>query len=186
MNKYYSTELLAKVSQHLANGGVIAYPTESCYGLGCNPFNRQAIDKIFKLKRRSKKKGLIVIAGNITQLKNLIMPLTIADKQELSKYWPGAFSLILPVTDKVPHNLIGHNYKIAVRVTQHNLVKQLCNSLNLPLVSTSANRSGHKSIRNYRECVRQFGNQVMVLPGLTNFAKKPSTIIDWATRQILR
>ncbi|MBP9742862.1 MAG: Sua5/YciO/YrdC/YwlC family protein [Burkholderiales bacterium] len=114
------------------------------------------------------------------------MPLTIEDKQELDKYWPGAFSLILPVTNKVPRNLMGKNHKIAVRVTKHSLVKQLCNSLNLPLVSTSANRSGNKPIRNYRECVRQFGKKVLVLPGLTNFAKQPSTIIDWATRQILR
>ena len=72
-------------------------------------------------------------------------------------------ALFCPFVARFPRNLIGAHRKIAVRVTRHKLVKQLTNSLNMPLVSTSANKSGHQSIRTYRECVRQFGNQVMVL-----------------------
>ena len=90
------------------------------------------------------------------------------------------------MTNKVPQNLIGKHKKIAVRVTRHKMVGQLCNYLNMPLVSTSANKSGRRSISNYRDCKRIFGQSVLVLPGITNFAKRPSTIIDWQTKQVLR
>ncbi len=187
MKQYYSTELLNTIRKHIVNGGIIAYPTESCYGLGCDPFNNKAIKRIISLKKRNSNKGLIVIAGKFNQLNNLIQPLPKLEQEYIfTNYWPGPFSLILPVTNKVPKLLVGHHKKIAVRITKHELVIQLCNFLNMPLVSTSANKSGNKSIRNYHECVRQFGKEVLVLPGLTNFAKRPSTIIDYASKQIYR
>ncbi len=182
----YPSQLLKRVKRHIASGGIIAYPTESCFGLGCDPFNYKAVAKVIKLKGRSKAKGLIAIAGKEKQLGKLILPLNKEAKQELSQYWPGPFSIILPVTSKVPQNLIGKHEKIAVRVTRHKMVGQLCNYLNMPLVSTSANKSGCRSIRNYRDCKRIFGQSVFVLPGITNFAKRPSTIIDWQTKQVLR
>ncbi|MEN9946001.1 MAG: hypothetical protein RLZZ293_387 [Pseudomonadota bacterium] len=184
---YYSSILLKQIAQHLANGGVIAYPTESCYGFGCDPFNYKAINQVIYIKGRSKTKGLIVIAGEQKQLKRLIKPLNHQDQQLINQnYWPGFFSIILPVSKQVPTNLTGKHRKVAVRVTKHKLVRQICNQLNSPLVSTSANKSGYYAIKNYRDCLRQFGQQVMVLPGKIGFAKRPSTIIDWQTKQILR
>lgn len=182
----YSVKLLQKVQAHLRKGGVIAYPTESCYGLGCDPFNYAAVNKLIKIKGRSKTKGLIVIAGSTTQLHKLIQPIAGDQQAKLASYWPGFYSLILRVTTKVPRNLIGSHSKVAVRVSNHPLVKQLCHSLNTPLVSTSANKSGHHSIKNYRECQRQFGKKVLVLPGKIGSAKKPSTIIDWESQRVLR
>lgn len=186
--KFYSTNLLAKVRAHIKNGGLIAYPTESCYGIGCDPFNRIAIDRVIQIKGRKRSKGLIVIAGSQKQLKDLLSKEALSDSinDKFDDYWPGPYSLILPVSNKVPNNLTGKHAKIAVRVTRHKLVQQLSQHLNLPLVSTSANRSGFKSIRTYRECKRQFGKKLMVLPGITNFSKKPSTIIDWETKKVLR
>ena len=183
---YYRTALLKKVKLFLKNGGVIAYPTESCYGFGCDPFNFKAIEKVIKIKARNKTKGLIVIAGNKVQLKKLISPMEILNNPEIDKYWPGFYSLILPVSQKISKNLTGKHSKVAVRVTQHEGVQQLCHYLNMPLVSTSANKTSFKSIKTYRECLRQFGKQVMVLPGIIDFAKKPSSIIDWETGLILR
>ena len=182
----YSIGLLRKVKKHLQQGGVIAYPTESCYGLGCDPFNYQAINRVIRLKGRSKNKGLIVIAAKFAQLKHLIQPLTDKEIIALKEFWPGFYSIILPVRQELPANLTGIHHKLAVRLSKHQGVTQLCNFLAMPLVSTSANKSGCRSIRDYRECKRQFGRQVMVLPGVTGFAKKPSTIIDWHTRQKLR
>lgn len=184
--RYYSPAKIREIKRHLRNGGVIAYPTESCYGFGCDPFNYSAINKIIQLKGRNKAKGMIVIVGSVNQLQNVISPLHENDKSQLTQYWPGFYSIILPVSRQIPRNLIGAHRKIAVRVTRHKLVKQLTNALNMPLVSTSANKSGHQSIKTYRECVRQFGKQVMVLAGTTNFAKKPSTILDWESKKILR
>lgn len=182
----YNAMLLRKAKRHINSGGVIAYPTESCYGFGCDPFNYKAVAKIIKLKGRFKAKGLIVIAGRIEQLKNLTVPFALEDKVSIGKYWPGPYSLILPAMPNIPRNLTGSHSKVAVRVTKHVLVRQLCNYLNSPLVSTSANKSGRKSIKTYRECSRLFGNKVLVLPGCTNFAKRPSTVIDWETKEIIR
>ena len=182
----YKTGLLQKVKSHLNHGGIIAYPTESCYGLGCNPFNVLAVNKLIKLKSRNKDKGVIVVASKKKQLNKLISPLEILDNPELNKYWPGAYSLILPTNRRTPKIVQGRYNKLAVRVSAHTGIQQLCNYLNMPLVSTSANRAGLKSIKTYRECVHQFGTDVMVLPGVIGFAKTPSTIIDWGTQQRLR
>lgn len=182
----YPVSLLKKIKQHIKNGGVIAYPTESCYGFGCDPFNYKAINKIIQIKGRNKTKGLIVISSKISQLNRLILPLSSQDIKNIKKYWPGFYTIILPAAHSIPSNLTGKHHKIAVRVSKHTLVQQICNYLNMPLVSTSANYSGFNSVKTYRECIRHFGDKVMVLPGTTNFATHPSTIIDWATGKKLR
>lgn len=177
---------LIKVKQHLKKGGVIAYPTESCYGLGCDPKNYKAINKVIRLKGRSKTKGLIVIAGNLRQIYHLTKKLSDNDISRLKQYWPGFYSIILPVNHHLPKNLTGKHNKIAIRVTKHNQVQQISNYIKSALVSTSANKSGKQSIKSYRECVQYFGKNVLVIKGDTMFQKKPSTIIDWQTKQILR
>src|SRR5579863_7180495 len=120
------------------------------------------------------------------QLNLLIGKLSTHDKQKLKAYWPGFYSIIMPTTKMAPKILTGKYRTLAVRVSRHDLIQQICGFLNMPLVSTSANYSGHKSVKTYRECVKQFGKKVMVLPGNTSFAKSPSTIIDWKTSKILR
>lgn len=182
--KYIKYNQLIKIKQHLKLGGVVAYATESCFGFGCDPFNYKAIVKILKIKQRSKTKGMIMIAGNRKQVRDII-DVDIYSSQ-FDKYWPGQNSIVLPYKKKLPSNLTGAHKSIAVRITSHKQVIQLTRFLQKPLVSTSANVSGMKSIRSYRECVKQFGKMVLVIDGLTNFAKKPSTIIDLKTNKIIR
>ncbi|MCE2705529.1 MAG: L-threonylcarbamoyladenylate synthase [Proteobacteria bacterium] len=182
----YKIGLLQKVKLHLIRGGVIAYPTESCYGLGCDPYNYKAIRSLIKLKRRDKTKGLIVIAGKNHQVDKLIKPLDDDTATELKQYWPGAFSLILDIKPNIPSNLSGKHKSVAVRVSKQKQVIQLCNYLDSAIVSTSANKSQLKSIKTYRECLRKFGNKVLVLPGVIGFAKNPSKIINLKTKQVLR
>lgn len=182
----YNSNLLHKIRQCIKNGGIIAYPTEHCYGFGCDPFNYTAINQLLKIKRRDKAKGLIVVAGTIGQLDRLIMPLALPDVQNLRAYWPGFYSILMPKTNAALKILTGKHSKISVRVSRHPLIGQLCKSLNMALVSTSANYSGHRVSKTYRDCSRKFGKKMLVLPGVTNFAKKPSVIIDWYTQKILR
>ena len=186
MSFYYKVGLLQKVKAHLKSGGIIAYPTESCYGLGCDPFNYKAINTLIKLKRRKKDKGLILIAGKFKQLGTIIQPLTKEQFKKTKQYWPGVYSLIMDTQPNVMYNLTGKHKTIAVRLTLHKNVIQLCNFVNSAIVSTSANKTNMKTIKTYRECSRQFGTSVLVLPSITNFVKKPSTIIDLKTNKILR
>jgi L-threonylcarbamoyladenylate synthase len=174
------------IKQHLRLGGLIAYPTESCFGLGCNPLNRNAVKKILRLKKRPQTKGVILIAADFSQLQRYTAPLTKAQSQQIQTTWPGPHTWLLPKSTDCPVWLTGKHEKIAVRVTAHQPAADLCRRLDMALVSTSANISGGKAIRTARECQRQFGSQVLVVPGPVGKHRKPSTIQDIITGAIIR
>ena len=167
-------------------GGVLAHATESCFGLGCDPFNVRAIRRILAIKARPNHKGLIVIAANLDQLRPLIRPLTSAQLAVVNRYWPGPYTFLLPASRRVPQLLRGRHDKIAVRITAHGPAAALCLALGSPLVSTSANRAGQKSLRTARACRLAFGEQVLTLDGRIGKRRKPSTIIDLDSGRVLR
>ena len=185
---YYKIGLLRKVKAHIKSGGVIAYPTESCFGFGCDIKNYRAINKVIKIKSRNKDKGLIVIASKFRQLSKTIEPLTALEASYLKNYWPGFYSFVFSKikTKAIPPNLIGKNKSIAIRLSNNLVIKQLCGYLNMPLVSTSVNKSGYKTVKTTRDCMRLFGHNVMVLGGGNFRYKKPSTIIYFSSKKVLR
>lgn len=174
------------LSAFLKRGGVIAYPTESCYGLGCDPSNRRAVQRILKLKRRPQHKGLILIASSYQQVARYIQPLTPAGQQRLRDDGAQAVTYLLPTRPSCPRWLRGKHDTLAVRLTAHPVAQGLCRSARSALVSTSANRSGMRSIRTHAECRRMFGNSVWVLRGRVGKRKRPSTIREWGGDRILR
>ncbi len=181
-----SSTLLNRVRAHLEQGGVIAYPTESCYGLGCDPRNRRAVMKILHIKGRPQHKGLILIGSNFIQLQPYAAPLTDAQWRKIAPTWPGPVTWLLPSTSKTQPWLRGRHQSIAVRVTGHPLAARLCQALNMALVSTSANRSGKKPARTAAACAKFFGPDVLVVPGLIGRRKRPSTIIELGSEKTLR
>lgn len=171
----------------LRAGGVLAYATESCFGLGCNPFDVRAIRRILAIKGRPTHKGLIVIAANLQQLRPLIRPLTPAQLATVQRYWPGPYTFLLPASRRVPTLLRGRHDKIAVRISAHGEAAALCRALGSPLVSTSANRAGQKSLKTARGCRQAFSRQqVLTLKGRIGKRRKPSTIIDLDSGRVLR
>lgn len=168
-------------------GGVLAYATESCFGLGCNPFDVRAIRRILAIKGRPTHKGLIVIAANLQQLRPLIRPLSPAQLDTVQRYWPGPYTFLLPASRRVPTLLRGRHDKIAVRISAHGEAAALCRALGSPLVSTSANRAGQKSLKTARGCRQAFSRQqVLTLQGRIGKRRKPSTIIDLDSGRVLR
>lgn len=178
--------LLGKIRAHLRRGGVIAYPTESCYGLGCDPRNRRAVMKILRMKGRPQHKGLILIGADFGQLQSYAAPLTEAQWHKISPAWPGPVTWLLPATSRTPPWLRGRHQSIAVRVTAHPLAARLCQRLNMALVSTSANRSGKKPARTATASAKFFGPGVLVVPGLIGRRRRPSTIMDLMTGAVIR
>jgi len=176
---------LSALRAHLKRGGLLAYPTESCYGLGCDPCNRAAVQKILRLKRRPWHKGLILVAANLEQVARFILPLRATERATLGQYWPGPYTFLLPVSVRAPKLLIGKHTSLAVRVSAHPTVAGLTRKLG-PLVSTSANVSGAKPIKTYAEAQRAFGQQVWVLPGRIGKRRAPSVIIDLQSGKKLR
>ena len=172
--------------QYLLRGGLIAYATESCYGLGCDPNNRLAVKRLLQLKRRQPAKGLILIASSLRQVSSFIAPLNPAQLEKLHETWPGPHTWLIPTSIKCPTWLTGRHHSVAVRLTAHRGAAQLCRGLGMALVSTSANLSGSQPVKNARDCQRLFKNQVRVLPGRIGRRRKPSTIQDIVSGQILR
>jgi len=182
---YPSSALLGAARARLKNGGVLAYATESCYGLGCNPRNAQALKRVIALKGRPNYKGLIVVAADLRQLRPLLAPLSAKDSARLAEYWPGPTTFLLPASARVLPLLRGRHRTLAVRVTAHPETAALCRALG-PLVSTSANRAGQRALKSARACRAVFGARVLALPGRVGGRRGPSTIIDFATGRVLR
>ncbi len=133
------------ISTHLKKGGLIAYPTESCYGLDCDPDNRSAVLRLLKLKQRPQGKGLIVIAASYQQVARYLQPLSPEQQQQLDSAGAQATTYLMPCRHSTPRWLRGSHDTLAIRLTAYKPAKNLCRGVNSALVSTSANRS--KNIR---------------------------------------
>jgi L-threonylcarbamoyladenylate synthase len=178
---------LQQACYHLTKGGIIAYPTEAVYGLGCDPWNKSAIDHLLTLKRRSWRKGLILIAANYAQLTPFLEPLTPPLEAKVLATWPGAVTWLLPTRPKVPRWLRGQSGQIAVRITAHVQAAQLCHWWGGALVSTSANLSGQPAAKTALKVRQILGRQLdYIVPGKIGDSPRPSEIRDALTDEVLR
>lgn len=154
----------------LKMGGVIAYPTETTYGLGCDPRNAKAVARIFKIKGRDTKKMVLLVAANVSQVKK-VARFSPHAKRLAATFWPGPLTLVLPATEG--------KKDIAIRVSSDVFVHGLTSRFKFPIVSTSANRSGRTPCRSVRAIRKVFaGHQApdLIIDGGTLPKRPPSTI----------
>lgn len=171
----FPAKAIQQAARHVKQGGIIAYPTEGVFGLGCDPCNAKAVLKLLRIKKRPVDKGLILIAADIDQLKPYVTD--IPDKVRQS--WPGPVTWLLPARKDVPHYLRGKHDTIAVRVTAHPIAAALCRETGSALVSTSANLSGQRPAASDRDVRRRFDTAfIYVVPGQTSTPGKPTPIRD--------
>ncbi|EON92069.1 Sua5/YciO/YrdC/YwlC family protein [Marinobacter lipolyticus SM19] len=172
----------------LLQGGVIAYPTEAVWGLGCDPWDVQAVDRILDLKRRPMEKGVILVASSIEQVRFLLDPLPLELQREAEKHWPGPVTCLLPdVERQIPEWVRGRHSSIAVRVSDHPVVRALCNAAGMPLVSTSCNPAGRQPARSIWQVRRYFGDELdWIVPGDLGGSRQPSRILDIVSGRQLR
>ena len=173
----------------LQNQQVIAYPTEAVFGLGCDPMNEKAVQRLLTIKQRPVEKGLILIAADIAQLNDYIdlSQLSAAQIDKINQTWPGPATWVMPAKAQVPKWLTGQFDSIAVRVSSHPTVRDLCLSFGGPITSTSANLTG------LTPCVtaEEVHNQLAPLLGaIVNESvgelAQPTTITDALTGKIYR
>lgn len=177
------------VVQALHQGEVIAYPTEGVFGVGCDPDNLDAIDKLLTLKQRPIEKGLILIAANYQQLQPYIddNQLSAEQLETVKSSWPGPVTWVMPVKEGASSHLTGQFNSIAVRVTDHPLVQKLCLAFGRPLTSTSANLTGLEPCRTTEEVEQQLGDKlVAILDGKVGGRTQPTEIKDAKTSKVLR
>lgn len=178
---------LRRAARLIASGGVVAYPTEAVYGLGCDPWNAEAVGRILEIKRRPEHKGLILIAADPGQLDPFVEPLSPTRMSEILATWPGPVTWLLPAKPETPSWLTGRHDTLAVRVTAHPLASALCRAAGSALVSTSANRSGLAPARTALQVRLQLGGEVdYVLTGPCGGRDQPSVIRDGVTGAFVR
>ena len=175
-----------RLIRYLKQGGVIAYPTESCYGLGCDPKNKYAVEKILRLKKRARSKGFILISSKINHLYSYMQDLSELQKKEMMNKWPGPHTWLVPASNYCPSWLRGASHNIALRLPKVKSTLNLLNSISFPITSTSANLSHKQSIKTLRACKNLFKNNVKIIEGNIGSEKKPTTIQDFISNEIIR
>lgn len=168
---------LRNTARLLRAGGVIAYPTEAVFGLGCDPRNKLAVQRILALKQRPVSKGLILIAADFDQLQPWLLPLPPEHLATINRTWPGPVSWLLPARPETPVWLRGQHTTLAVRITAHPVAAALCRAAGSALVSTSANRSGRPPLRTALTVRLQLGREIdAIVSQPVGPARRPSTI----------
>lgn len=173
----------------LYRGGVVAYPTEAVWGLGCDPFNESAVRRLLGIKQRPVSKGLILVAGDAAQLADLVdWPSLAPDRRaEVHASWPGPHTWIVPATTRVPRWITGDHTDVAVRVSAHPVVQALCAAFGGPLVSTSANPAGAEPPRDLADMAPSLRAAIdAIVEGATGAQDRPTPIRDARTGATLR
>ena len=171
------------------SGGVIAYPTEAVWGLGCDPFNEDAVNAILALKQRPVEKGLIIIASSIGQLSPYLQNLNETEQQTLENSWPGPFTWLVPHHQTLPNWVYGQHKTVAMRVSNHLVVSALCEAFGGPIISTSANPQGKPAPTQAWQVHRYFHHASplnYVVKGQVGKSAQPSTITDLASGRVIR
>lgn len=173
--------------RHVADGGVIAYPTDTVYGLGCNPFNGAAVLHLLSLKQRSAAHGVILVGSSLQQFRPFLQPLSKTTVQRISRPCKTPVTWVLPCLPDTPVWLTGQHDTLAIRVTDHPVAAALCEQWGGPLVSTSANIHGSPPATSPLRVRMIFNEQLDYIVhdpvGATN---QPSTIRDGLTGEVLR
>ena len=175
-------EGIEKTFQVIENGGIAIFPTDTVYGIGCNPYNSSAVKKIYEIKSREKIKSLPVLAYSLEIVKEITCVDAFTEKI-IEKNWPGPLTLILKLTDQKLKKSLRLDDKIAIRIPDSECALKLLEKCNL-LVGTSANISGNESFKDPEECVKNIKNYDIFLNGGTITSKGESTIIEIKNEKI--
>ncbi len=183
----YSPWRLRQFRQIFYAGGVFAYPTESVYGLGCDPWNHEAVSDLLEIKSRDPANGLILIASSVEQLAPFVSLHNRQDWEMVTEARDRATTWIVPSSEETPWWIKGVHQSVAVRITGFSPVVQLCSSVSSALVSTSANLSGYPALRDAVSVRRSLGKQLdMLLSGETGGAFGPSEIRELYSDRVVR
>ncbi len=171
----------------LHTGGIIAYPTEAVWGVGCDPFDRDAVLQLLQMKQRDWRKGVILVAADMAQLQPYLHGLEDRYLQTLRASWPGPNTWLVPDNGTAPDWITGGRDTLALRVSAHPVVVALCRQFGAPIVSTSANPAGKSPARSLLDVRRYFGNRLdVVVPGALGGLQNPTQIRNVTSGEICR
>jgi len=170
------SEGIGKVAKILKNGGIVVFPTDTVYGIGCDPFNKKSVDKIYKIKNRPKSKPFPVLIHSMQEATH-IAEFDFDSMRIAQKFWPGPLTLILPIKDKRIGEILELKEKIALRIPNNKCLLNLLDICKF-LIGTSANISGERSFTNSDECYRKISDFDIFLDGGNLENRGESTILE--------
>ena len=172
-------DVLDKAKQIILNDGVVAFPTDTVYGLACSAFSPKGIEEIYNLKGRDSKKALIVMIPMGYDITKLVNNITNSAKNLMKDFWPGALTIIFKSNNIIPANATGGLDTIGIRIPDNQIAIDMLNYINIPLCTTSANISGEKSPVTAEEVSYYFdGKLELIIDGGLCDKQLPSTICD--------
>lgn len=175
-------ENLKKAIAVLKNSGIIAYPTETFYGLGANPLDESAVKRLFDIKGRDFDKPVSILVKDLNALSLVAEEIPPAAERLIKRFWPGPLTIVFRAKKNIPLILTANTGRIGVRVSSSPIAKRLLGIIDMPLTATSANPSGEKSPVTAEEVEIYFRDKVdMILDGGKLQGKVGSTIIDATT-----
>lgn len=175
-------EGIKKASQIVNHGGIVIFPTDTVYGIGCNPYNKEAVEKIYEIKSRDTMKSVPVLTYSIKTAEKIV-EFDQFTKKIVEKFWPGPLTVILKVTDKKIKESLNLENKIAIRVPDHKCTLELLKKCNF-LVGTSANISGDLPHTDPEKCLKKLETYDIFIDGGIIASKGESTIIEIENEEI--
>jgi L-threonylcarbamoyladenylate synthase len=174
-----SCEKLYAAAEILRSGGIVAYPTETFYGLGADALNQDAVKKIFAIKKRRFSQPLLILVPNREVIPDYVKEVPDAAHCLMDAFWPGSLTLIFAAAPQLPQGLCANTGTIAIRLSPHPVARALVETFGGAITSTSANISGQDSPAKAEQVLSQLDKNVdLVIDGGSTAGKQPSTIVD--------
>ncbi len=187
--KVNNKDAIAKAVAWLQKGELIAFPTDTVYGIAAHGFMSAAVEKLYKAKRRPRSLAIPLLLADAADTKTVATAVPPAARRLIARFWPGALTLVLPRRDVVPDIVCANGATVAVRVPAHNLTREIIAALGAPLAATSANFSGEPIAKTANEVREILGEDVgLIIDGKVGAANVASTVLDVTstTPKILR
>ena len=166
-----------RVIELLKKGGVMIYPTDTIYGLGCDIFNKKAIEKIYQLKKRERKKPLSIICADIKEVAKYAIIQDYAYRL-MKKYLPGPYTFILKAKNKMPKTFLSKNRTVGIRIPANQICLEIAQKLGNPIITTSLNVSGEEVMADPKELSKEMQNKIDIIINSGPLPKEASSIID--------
>ena len=180
------TKSPSEAAEFIKKGGIVAFPTETVYGLGANVFNEKAIAKVFEAKQRPNDNPLIAHVGTLEQVNLLVSEITLSARKFIEAFFPAPLTLVLPKADKVPLIATANLNTIGVRMPKNELAREFLQECETPLVAPSANLSGKPSPTNWRAVYEDLNERInCILQGETTEIGLESTVVDCTSEKPL-
>jgi len=170
---------IREAASTVRGGGVVAYPTETVYGLGANPLDTRAVDRVYEIKGRNRDKAIILLVRGEKDLRSLVAEVPETAVGLMRRFWPGPLTLVFRAKPGLPAPVVAEGQTVALRVSPHPVVRRLLTEVGGAITSTSANRSGEPPAQTGAEAVERLGDDVdLVLDGGAGSDERPSTVVD--------